>query len=42
VTVRIERWTPDMKRRADVEVRLVDDTRFALEAQATRITDPSL
>jgi hypothetical protein len=31
-----------MKRRADVEVRLVDDTRFALEAQATRITDPSL
>lgn len=38
--VHVERWTPDLKRRADVEVRLTDETRLALEAQATRLSDP--
>ncbi|MFI9206303.1 competence protein CoiA family protein [Streptomyces sp. NPDC053048] len=37
--VRLEQWTPDHDRRADVAVRLEDGTRLALEAQRMLMTD---
>ncbi|MER7336739.1 competence protein CoiA family protein [Streptomyces sp. NPDC000075] len=37
--VRLEQWTPDQDRRADVAVRLEDGTRLALEAQRMLMTD---
>lgn len=37
--VRQEQWTPGRARRADVDVRLVDGSRLALEAQSSLITD---
>jgi hypothetical protein len=37
--VRLEQWTPDQDRRADVAVRLEDGTRLALEAQRLLMTD---
>jgi hypothetical protein len=37
--VRLEQWTPDRDRRADVHVLLDDSTRLALEAQRELITD---
>ncbi|MEV8312393.1 competence protein CoiA family protein [Streptomyces flavidovirens] len=37
--VRLEQWTPDRNRRADVAVRLDDGTQVALEAQRMLMTD---
>lgn len=37
--VRLEQWTPDHDRRADVEVLLQDGTKVALEAQRQLMTD---
>jgi hypothetical protein len=37
--VRLEQWTPDRDRRADVSIRLDDGTRMALEAQRMLMTD---
>jgi hypothetical protein len=37
--VRLEHWTPDQERRADVHVRLADGSRVALEAQQAQLTD---
>ncbi|MFC4518055.1 hypothetical protein [Streptomyces ehimensis] len=37
--VRLEQWTPDHDRRADIAVRLEDGTRLALEAQRMLMTD---
>jgi hypothetical protein len=38
-SVRLERWTPERNRRADVEVCLSDGTVVALEAQRAAMTD---
>ncbi|GGU86992.1 hypothetical protein GCM10010211_61380 [Streptomyces albospinus] len=37
--VRLEQWTPDQDRRADVAVRMGDGTKLALEAQRMLMTD---
>lgn len=40
-SVRLEEWTPDRLRRADVAAHLADGSRIVLEAQARLLTDAS-